>query len=371
MQRLNAIDAITPAFTRTHEILFQPFRVGRSWKLAAAQYFGQIGAFFAPMPLMLLLIPTSDLDLGVARPFLAVLFTVMTLLFFGLFYLGLRLQFVNFEMVVTRSTFIGPMWRRYGARVWPVIGFKVLMGTVISIAMAPFLWKSVAALIQLSMHLPQFTPGQSPDPAIFQSTFGPIMSLEGVVMAAFLLIKLFSSAFEDFVLPFYILEDISLTAAIGRGFAVFMADPLHCILYLILKPILFIVGFIIQYVSMLVLMIPIVIVVVIVAIVGVAISAALGGSSGPGHLLALAAGVVLYIAFLAAALWYQFGTLGYITMLLEAYGVYFLGGRYPLLGNMLEPGPGAPFTPPPVFPSDEERRDNDGGPPMPMDPAVA
>ena len=75
MQRLNAIDAITPAFTRTHEILFQPFRVGRSWKLAAAQYFGLLGAFFAPLPLMLLFIPSSDLNLGVARPFLSVLFT--------------------------------------------------------------------------------------------------------------------------------------------------------------------------------------------------------------------------------------------------------------------------------------------------------
>ncbi len=371
MQRLNAIDAITPAFSRTHEILFEPFRIGRSWKLAAAQYFGQVGAFFAPMPLMLLFIPSSDLDLGVARQFLAVFFAILTLLFFGFFYLGLRMQFVNFEMVVTRSTFIGPMWRRYGARVWPVVGFKVLMGTVISIAMAPFLWKSVAALIQISAHMPKFTPGQTPDPAIFQSTFTQIMSLEGVVMAAFLLIKLFSSSFEDFVLPFYILEDIPLTTAISRGFAVFVADPLHCILYLILKPILFIVGFLIQYISLIVLMIPIVIVFVIVAIVGVAISAALGGASGPGHLLGFAAGVVLYLAFFAAMLWYQFGTLGYITTLLEAYGVYFLGGRYPLLGNMLESGPGAPFTPPPVFPSDEERRDNDGGPPMPMDPAVA
>jgi hypothetical protein len=371
MQRLNAIDAITPAFTRTHEILFQPFRVGRSWKLAATQYCGQAGAFFAPMPLMLLFIPSSDLDLGIARPFLTVLFTIATIIFFGFFYLGLRLQFVNFEMVVTRATFIGPMWRRYGTRVWPAIGLKVLMGTVISIAMAPFLWKSIAALIQLSMHMPKIVPGQPPDPAIFQNTFGQIMSLEGVMLAAFFLIKLFSTSFEDFVLPFYILEDIPLTAAISRGFAVFVADPLHCILYLILKPILFFVGFIIQYVSLLVLMIPIVIIIVIVAIIGVAISAALGGSGGPGHLLGFAAGVVLYLAFFVAMFWYQFGTLGYVTTLLEAYSVYFLGGRYPLLGNMLEPGPGAPFTPPPVFPSDEERRDHDGGPPMPMDPAVA
>jgi hypothetical protein len=57
--------------------------------------------------------------------------------------------------------------------------------------------------------------------------------------------------------------------------------------------------------------------------------------------------------------------------LLNAYAIYFLGGRYPLLGSMLEPGPGHPFTPPPVFPSAEERKDHDDGPPMPMNPAVA
>lgn len=371
MQRLNAIDALTPAFTRAHELLFQPFRVGRSWKLAAAQYFGQVGAFFAPMPLMLLLIPSSDMDLGIARPILAVLFSVATLVFFGVFYLGLRMQFVNFEMVVTRSTFIGPMWRRYAARVWPVLGFKVLMGTILSVALAPFLWKSMAKLIQIMMHMPQFTPGQPPDPAFFQSTFGQIMSLEGIMMSGFLLIKLVSTSFEDFVLPFYILEDIRLTSAIRRGLAAFAADPLHFILYLVLKPILFIVGFIIQYVSMLLLSIPIIIIAVIVAIVGIAISTAMGGSGGPGHILGFAAGVVLYLALIAAMIWYQIGTVGYLSTLLEAYGAYFLGGRYPLLGNMLEAGPGAPFTPPPVFPSDEERRDNDGGPPMPMDPAVA
>ena len=371
MQRLNAIDAITPAFARTHEILFQPLHLGRSWKLAAAQYFGQIGAFFAPMPLMLLLIPSSDLNLGLARPILTVLFVVATVAFFGFFYLGLRLQFVNFEMVVTRATFIGPMWRRYGARIWPVIGFKVLLGTVASIAIAPFIWKSVAALIQISAHMPKVIPGQPPDPAMFQATFSQIMSLEGGVMVAFMLIKLLTTSFEDFVLPFYILEDIPLTAAIGRGFAVFVADPLHCILYLILKPILFTVGFIMQYISMLILTIPIMIVAVLAVLAGVAISAAMGSSGGPSHLLGFTAAILAYIALFVAMLWYEFGSLGYVTMLLEAYSAYFLAGRYPLLANMLETGPGAPFTPPPVFPSDEERRDDDGGPPMPMDPAVA
>ncbi len=64
------------------------------------------------------------------------------------------------------------------------------------------------------------------------------------------------------------------------------------------------------------------------------------------------------------------GTLGYLLALFEAYGIYFLGGRYPLLGNLLEPETSYSYTPPPVFPSEDEG-DDDDGPPLPMDPAVA
>jgi hypothetical protein len=368
MQPLNPIDAITPAFTRSHEMLFQPFRLGRSWKLAASQYIGMIGAFFVPMPLLLIFLPHSRFNMALAAPLITVAFVLGTLLFFCFFYLGVRMQFVNFEMVVTRAAFVAPMWRRYGSRVWPVVGFKSLLGTVMSLALAPFLWKTFASLTQMMGDMPRFTPGQPPDPAIFQSFLSQMIGLEGSIFAAVLLIKLFSTAFEDFVLPFYILEDIPLTAALSRGSSVFLADPLQCLLFLVLKLILFVVGFMVQYIAMIVLMIPIGIVGIIVAVIGGIVIATLGTA---GHILGVVAGVALYILFLTAMFWFQFGTLGYITMLLEAYATYFLAGRYPLLGSMLEPGPGAPFTPPPVFPSEEERRNDDGGPPMPMDPAVA
>ena len=81
--------------------------------------------------------------------------------------------------------------------------------------------------------------------------------------------------------------------------------------------------------------------------------------------------VLFYIAFMVWSIYTSIGTIGYVLTWLTAYGIYFLGGRYPLLGNILDPGIGAPFTPPPVYPSDDERRDDDGGPPMPMNPAVA
>jgi hypothetical protein len=59
---------------------------------------------------------------------------------------------------------------------------------------------------------------------------------------------------------------------------------------------------------------------------------------------------------------------GYLLQVLDAYAIFFLAGRYPLLGDLLEPGPDHPFTPPPSYPSSDEE---DGGPPLPMDPALA
>ena len=367
MLPLNAIDAIRPAFTRTHEILFQPFRIGRTWKLATTQYLGMLGAFFVPFPLLLLFLPQFNQTSNPVRPATAVLFAISTLLFFGLFYIGTRLQFVNFETVVTRATFIAPMWRRYASRVWPVVAFKAILGTVLALAMAPFLWKSFETLLNITAAI-RPTPGLPPDPQLLQASISRLMGLEITFVAAFLFIKLFCSTFEDFVLPFYILEDIPFATALSRGANVFAADPLHCILYLCVKCILAIIGFLMQYISLIVAMIPMLLVGLFLMLIGGFAFRALGA---PGHLLAAAGAVILYLIFIGAVFWYQFGSLGYLNMLLEAYATYFLASRYPLLQSMLEPGPGGPFTPPPVFPSQEERSNDDGGPPMPMNPAVA
>ncbi len=378
MQPLNAIDAIAPAFTRTHEILFRPFRWDRSWKLAVSQYLGMLGAAFIPFPLLLAFAPIGNL--GAARTALFVVTSVMTLVTFAFFYVGVRMQFVDFEMIVTRGEMIAPMWRRYGGRVWPVIALKTVLGIVVPLALAPWVWHAGKAALQavMSMPRPRIVPGQTPDPVMAQSMVAMMMTMVSqlmgfyaVLLCAFLVLKTFTTAFEDFALPFYILEDITLGAAIQRGLKVFAADPLQCILYLILKLVLTLIGFIAQYVSTLIAMIPLGIIGGIVLLIGILIASLARGAGSAVHLLLVVAGIVFEVAFFAVILWYQLGTYGYGATLLEAYGVYFMGGRYALLGSMLEPGPGGPFTPPPVFPSAEEQKDDDGGPPMPMDPAVA
>src|SRR5215469_18758536 len=51
MRPLSAAEAIQPAIQRTRTVLFQPFQMGRSWKLAATAYLSGLGAFFIPTPI--------------------------------------------------------------------------------------------------------------------------------------------------------------------------------------------------------------------------------------------------------------------------------------------------------------------------------
>jgi len=384
MQPLNAIDAVAPAFTRTHQTLFHPFRAGRSWKLAATSYLGFCGSMFVPLPLFFLLVPRDAFPgFEQFRPALLTATAIFTLIILVILYFCAGMELVMFEMVVTRAKFIAPMWRHYSRRVWPWIGLKVLIGTIYTALIMAIFFAPIKHLVEGVIaafpSLSSFPHGPDTDPtavqAAVQAAVAPFISqminLEIIGVGIAFLLKIPSTLLNDFVLPFYVLEDLKLLAAIRRGFGVFVADPIQSTLYLILKPILFVIGYIMQYIALSVAMIPVIIVVAIIVAIGAVIFAFLGSHSGAGGLLLGAAITVLYAAFGGLFFYLTIGSVGYLLTLLEAYGIYFLGGRYPLLGSLLEGGPDKPFTPPPVFPSEEERKDRDGGPPMPMDPAVA
>jgi hypothetical protein len=376
MQPLNAIDAVAPAFTRTHQTLFRPFRFGRSWKLAASQYLGWAGSMFIPFPLFLLLIPKDAFPgFAAARPVLLVVNVVITLVALVVLYFCARMELVSFEMMVTRGKFIAPMWRRYAVRIWPWLGLKVLVGTVYTALVAAAFAAPVrhlAGAMMTSLPLLNSVPsGGQVDPQQMQELLGPMVAqwigLEFVFVLFAFVLKIPSTLLNDFVLPFFVLEDIPLLAALRRGLHVFAADPLQVLLYLVLKPILFTIGYVMQSVAISVGLIP----VILVLAIGAGVTAALTPHSAGAGLPLVALGVVAYVGFAGLMIYVTLFVTGYLLALLEAYGIYFLAGRYPLLASMLEDAPDKPFTPPPVFPSDEERRDEDDGPPMPMNPAVA
>jgi hypothetical protein len=71
----------------------------------------------------------------------------------------------------------------------------------------------------------------------------------------------------------------------------------------------------------------------------------------PGRLMMTVGGGFLAVIFTAAMFYATMLIMGCLHVFLEAFGLYFLGGRYPLLGDTLEPQqPETGFTPAAVPP---------------------
>ncbi len=368
MQRLNAIDAISPAFTRVHELLFKPFKVGRTSKLALVSYCAFAGSFFLPFPLLVLGLGalTPETGWSAVMPALWAVAVTLTLVYFAIYYVFARLQLVDFEMVVTLTRVVAPMWRKYPRKVWPWVGVKVALGLIATSLMLPILLNSLHSLIPVIQGIAALGPHARPEQ--MQPLVSAFYGFYGLALLLFLIPKTMSTLLEDFVMPFFLVEDLPLGVAVQRGWAVFTADPLNCLGYLAMKLILAAIGYILQTIALQIGMIPVLLIFGVAGLVGYLVLHAAGSA---GAVLMVAGGVVLFAALFVVVFYATILVLGYLLLLLDAYAIYFLGGRYPMLGNLLEPGPGGPFTPPPVFPSDDERKEDDGGPPMPMNPAVA
>src|SRR5882724_10097044 len=129
MRTLSALEAISPAFSRTKDVLFNPFRVWRGWKLAITAYFATTGTLFLPLPFFYLFLVPSVLHAG--KPQLAVGIVVgifvVSVIFLGFFYLCSRLQFAFFDIVLHRGQFVAPAWRKYGRQNTRWTAFKVFI----------------------------------------------------------------------------------------------------------------------------------------------------------------------------------------------------------------------------------------------------
>ena len=333
MRILSASEAIGPAWERTKAIFFEPFRWGRSWKLAAVAYVAQMGALFLPTPMQMMF---GARHMGVPRPAVAALLALvgvlLTAIMFLAFYLGSRMQFVLFEVVATRSGTISPLWAKYGNRVWRWIGLKLLL----SIVATGVLWLVVLGPFRRLMeHMPQ--RGHAPGPGFLALLFALISAIFVGVFALMLL----SSLLTDFALPFIALENASISEALGGFGQVVKADPGELFLYMLLKIALAIAfcigGYIAMFLAEIATFIP-------CAIVGGIAWLVLRNFGLPGKVLLGVGAFLLFLLIIAWIFYLAIAALGYVLAFFQAYALYFLGGRYPLLGNLLEPPPAAPVT---------------------------
>ena len=361
MQRLSAIDAIAPAFSHTSRLLL----TARNWrtllKVCAVAFFAQMGGcnlnFNSP----------GHLPHSASSPFAAGLAAILVIGVFivllvglALFYVGSRLQFVLFQVVLRQHTRIAPMWAGAGRVVWRWIGLKAAFFLVALLCTMP-------VLLPMILHFAHSVPGTGAPPA---NPLAFISTILGFIAAVFVVVLIFSIAYLlllDFGLPSMALEDTTLSETLHRILRFIRQEPGQVALYVLMR---FLLAFGWALASYLAIAVITLILLIPLGGIGYLLYASLHHAGAAAHLLMFAGWAVLGLILASVVLVAFLLAFGFCFTFLQAYAIYFLAGRYPLLASLLEPGPGQPFTPPPVFPSPEESSD-DIDPPFPMDPALA
>jgi hypothetical protein len=129
--------------------------------------------------------------------------------------------------------------------------------------------------------------------------------------------------------------------------ALIKAEPKQLIYFALFKVLLAIVGAIVQQIATIVAELIVLIPYGLICFVGWILLHSFGEV---GKVLMTAGSVVLDLALIVAIFYFLILIQGCILTFFQAYGLYFLGGRYPLLGSMLEPPPPPELAPLPLLP---------------------
>ncbi len=344
MQILSAIDAITPAFSRTRLVLFSPFRTGRTWKLAATAYLASASTIFLPVFLVVFLFLPQLREAGgsIATILASVAAIVATLVAFLFLYLFTRLRFAYFDIVLHRGEFVAPAWRKYGPQSFQWTLFKALLGTLLTAAVALPIAGFVRHFITLTASL---KPGEQPPTEL---VFGMMSGYFGAYFVIGIFLWL-SSLLSDFVIPSLALENTTLGEAFRRLGQLIRNEPGQFTAYAFLKMGLSFAGMIAAGLG---LEIVFILVGLVVFLIAAGVGALLHLAGTPSAAL-MGAAVIVFGLFYIVFIYGMFLVNGVVMTFLEAYTLYFLGGRYPLLGDLLTASTPPPPPPPaaPIYPA--------------------
>jgi hypothetical protein len=171
-------------------------------------------------------------------------------------------------------------------------------------------------------------------------SFADFLPMIGIMILAGFLLAIAGFFLETglsyFVLPHMALDDASISDALSDVWSDICAEPWEFLLFIVLRFLVTLAAGIVAFAAML---IPL----VIVGVIGV-VSAMLlkGASAGLVVLLGVPAAILVGGLFLAACIAIG-GTIGTFR---RNYSLLFYGGRYPLLGEILERSTPSPTLPP-------------------------
>ncbi len=150
MVTYSAGEAIGPAWEHTRTLLFRDRRWPRILKVCVVAFVSQLGGGL-----------NGNLNRGSGNAHIPAAVRSMLLavgVFFGLIsfvvstvliYVGSRLQFVLFDIVLLRDDSVAPAWRRHGAHTWRWIGVKLVFAMCLGVVLSPLLIPGILGLIHL------------------------------------------------------------------------------------------------------------------------------------------------------------------------------------------------------------------------------
>ncbi len=335
MRPLSATDAIGPAWNHATRILVAP----RNWRLAlkigAVAFFAQVGGCNGTYSSPGHHLPTAPPALVAGIVAMAViLFTVGLIIGLVFFYLSSRLQFVFFEVVLRSDTTIAPIWSRYGNATWYWMGLKILYFITAIVCAAPIL---IPVLIHFIHALGPSFHGVTPQDPV--AVVLAILSFGSAIFFVIILISVGYTLLCDFGLPFMALESTPLPETLRRVWNLVRNEPGPFALYVLMRFLLAIAGSLaadgIFVIGALIASTPFV-------GVGLITWLSLRHAGLAGHITMFAVLIILGAVLLVLLLLAGIILFGFVYTFFQAYALYFLGGRYSLVGAYLEP-----FLPPP------------------------
>lgn len=367
MRMYSAGEAIGPAWEHTKALLWQDRNKKRFLKICLVAFgaeisglnfnfnsFGRHGNTSIPSGAAAILAV-----LGI------VIALVSLLIGLALFYLSSRLQFVLFDIVLLRDDRVAPAWKRHRHQTWRWMGVKATAAVAIALALSPFLVPVITAFVAI-MHSVAPSGAVQGVPGFSWSVLRPFLLLFAEAFIVIFAFVIFLRFFSNIALPGVALEDLRYGAAFRRAWDLFRSDPGGMLLFLVLQPLflmlLGIAGGICIAISTVIVAIPF-------AVLG-GLAWLLVHKSGIAAFAVL--GLLGGLAFLVLFAWFllcELAVVGTLYTFSRAWALYFLGGRYPYLGQYLEPSAAVPvWTPPVSLPRDD---DDSSGPDLPTSPALA
>ena len=341
MQPLSATDAISPAWQHTRRLLLGPRDPRLFFKIAAVAFFAEMmsGSFSFTSPVHNASHGGGGgLPASITAAILGIIFVCAVVgLIIGLvfFYLSSRLQFTIFHIVLRSETTVAPIWRRYGPATWRWMGLKILLFLCAFACLAPLLVPTVFYFIHA---VSAQSHGDNSHIVGFILT---IFCFVAIVLLLVLALAIATVLLRDFALPSMALEGTPLHETVRRVIALTRAEPGPVALYVLLRFCLSVAGvFVSEF---------------LIAALAIIIGAPLGGlgfglwatlhTAGTTARAGMIGGwVVLALALLAAIAIGAICLFGYLFTFLQAYAIFFLAGRYPLMGQLLTEPP-APVLP--------------------------